>query len=130
MTADETAPPAPAPTNAAPEQAQRDARRMDSWSIAWMFLALVVWGWFAFLMLADYGPEYGDRALCRGPLNGPLSENGHCDSELRQWPALLGILGLAVLASVIASATMVYAKVLARLARPAGRDEPGARPQG
>lgn len=127
MTADETAPPAPAPANAAPEQARRDARRFDAWSIAWMFLALVVWGWFAFLMLADYGPEYGTRAMCPGPLAGPPSEDVLCRSELRQWPALLGILALAVLATVIAAATMVYAKILSRLAR---RDGPDARPQG
>ncbi|MFG3396905.1 hypothetical protein [Streptomyces parvus] len=123
MTADETAPPTPA----APDQALRDARRLEAWSIAWMLLALVVWGWFAFLMLADYGPEFGSKAMCRGPLVGPQSEDVLCRSELRQWPALLGILALAVLATVIAAATMVYAKVLSRLARP---DGPGARPQG
>ncbi|NEB40040.1 hypothetical protein [Streptomyces sp. SID14515] len=131
MTAEETGPPTPAATepatDAAPEQGRRDARRMDSWSIAWMFLALVVWGWFAFLMLADYGPDFGSGAKCRGPLVGPLSEDNLCRSELRQWPALLGILALAVITTVIAAATMVYAKLLSRLAR---RDGPGARPQG
>jgi hypothetical protein len=127
VTADETAPPAPAPVSAAPEQARRDARRFDAWSIGWLFLALVVWAWFAFLMLADYGPEYGSGAMCRAPLHGPPSEDVLCRSELRQWPALLGILALAVLATVIAAATMVYAKVLSRLAR---HDGTGARPQG
>ncbi len=127
MTADETTPPAPAPACAAPGQAQRDARRIDAWSIAWMFLALVIWGWFAFLMLADYGPESGSGAMCRGPLVGPPSESVLCRSELRQWPALLGILALAVMATVVAAATTVYARLLSRLAR---RDGPGARPQG
>ncbi|MBM7053413.1 hypothetical protein [Streptomyces durocortorensis] len=127
MTAEETTPPAPAATPAAPDQAQRDARRIDAWSIAWMFLALVVWGWFAFLMLADYGPEFDGRARCRGPLVGPLSDSPVCHSELRQWPALLGILALAVVTTVISAATMVYAKLLPRLAR---HDGPGARPQG
>ncbi|MEU3053820.1 hypothetical protein [Streptomyces griseus] len=127
MTAEETGPPTPAATDPAPDQGRRDARRMDSWSIAWMFLALVVWGWFAFLMLADYGPESYGRARCRGPLIGPLSESPLCQSALRQWPALLGILALAVLATVIAAATMVYAKVLSRLDCRAG---PGATPQG
>ncbi|SBV05972.1 hypothetical protein YW5DRAFT_03264 [Streptomyces sp. Ncost-T6T-1] len=127
MTADETAPPTPAPTDAAPDQALRDARRMEAWSIAWMLLALVVWGWFAFLMLADYGPEFGSKAMCRGPLVGPQSEDVLCRSELRQWPALLGILALAVLTTVVAAATVVYARVLSRLAR---RDGPAERPQG
>ncbi|MFE4254908.1 hypothetical protein ACFRU3_36585 [Streptomyces sp. NPDC056910] len=94
--------------------------------IAWMLLALVVWGWIAFLMLADYGPEFGTRAMCRGPLAGPSSEAVLCRSELRQWPALLGILALAVIATIIAAATTVYAKVLSRLAR---RNGPGVRPQ-
>ncbi|MER7467019.1 hypothetical protein [Streptomyces sp. NPDC097981] len=45
---------------------------------------------------------------------------------LRQWPALLGILALAVIVTVSAEATIVYAKVLSRLAH---RDGPGVRPQ-
>ncbi len=126
MTADETGPPPPAPPHAAPEQARRDARRIDAWSIAWTFLALMVWGWFAFLMLADYDPEFGTRTACRGPLVDPSPENNLCSSELRQWPALLGILALAVTTTVIAAVTMVYAKLLSRLARP---DGPAARPQ-
>ncbi|WP_103533130.1 hypothetical protein [Streptomyces sp. SM11] len=127
MTADETTPPAPAPADAVSEQTRRDARRFDAWSIAWLFLALAIWAWFAFLMLADYGPESGSGAMCRSPLAGPPSDAVLCRSELRQWPALLGILALAVMATVIAAATMVYAKLLSRLAR---RDGPDARPQG
>ncbi|WP_189279177.1 hypothetical protein [Streptomyces atratus] len=49
-----------------------------------MLLALVIWGWFAFLLLADYGPEFGDGALCRGPLVGPPSEVSLCRDPLRQ----------------------------------------------
>jgi hypothetical protein len=45
---------------------------------------------------------------------------------LRQWPALLGVLALAVIVTVSAAATIVYAKALPRLAH---RDGPGARPQ-
>ncbi|MGW7357022.1 hypothetical protein ACWGI0_10345 [Streptomyces sp. NPDC054802] len=129
MTADETAPQVPAPADAArrqTEQAERDARRIGTWSGVWIFLALVVWGWFAFLMLDDYGPEFGIKP-CPGPLVSPPSEESLCRNELRQWPALLGILALAVLTTTIAAATTVYAKVLSRLAR---RDGPGVQPQG
>ncbi|MFD6968734.1 hypothetical protein [Streptomyces sp. NPDC059979] len=91
-----------------------------------MLLSLVIWGWFAFLMLADYGPEFGDRAICRGPVVDLSSEDFECRDALRQWPALLGILALALMATVCAAATMVYAKVLSRLAH---RDRPGVRPQ-
>lgn len=108
------------------EQERRQARRLEGWSIVWMLLSLVIWGWFAFLMLADYGPEFGDRALCRGPLVDLSSDDFECGDPLRQWPALLGVLALAVVVTVSAAATMVYAKVLSRLAH---RDRPGVRPQ-
>ncbi|MFG2335525.1 hypothetical protein [Streptomyces yangpuensis] len=91
-----------------------------------MLLALTIWGRFAFLMLADYGPEFGDRARCRGPLVGPSSGDRLCRDALREWPALLGILALAVVATVSAAATIVYAKVLSRLAH---HDGPTLRPR-
>ncbi|MGW7436790.1 hypothetical protein [Streptomyces sp. NPDC054849] len=129
MAVDVPAQKAPEAGDAAPahaEQEHRQARRIEVWSIVWMLLALVIWGWFAFLMLADYGPEFGDKAMCRGPLVGPSSEDSLCRDALRQWPALLGILALAVIVTVSAAATLVYAKVLSRLAH---RDRPGVRPQ-
>ncbi|MFE4451758.1 hypothetical protein [Streptomyces sp. NPDC056796] len=119
----------PDPADAAPAPTARELRQADrigAWSIAWMLLALLLWGGFAFLMLADYGPEYGDRAMCRGPLVGPVSDDLRCRDELRQWPALLGITALAVVVTITAAATTVYAKVLSRLER---RTVPGARPQ-
>ncbi|MFD7915162.1 hypothetical protein ACFV30_31315 [Streptomyces sp. NPDC059752] len=129
MTADVPAQQTPDPAHAAPAHAEKErqqANRVEAWSIAWMLLALAIWGWFAFLMLADYGPEFGDRALCRGPLVDPSSKDSLCRDALRQWPALLGILALAVIVTVSAAATIVYAKVLSRLAH---RDGPGVRPQ-
>lgn len=102
------------------------------WSIVWMLLAMVIWGWFAFLMFADYGPDVpsyqGSRSLCQGPLVEPSPQDRVCRSdELRQWPALLSILALAVVATVTAAATMVYAKVLSRLAH---GEASGVRSQG
>ncbi|WP_405451029.1 hypothetical protein [Streptomyces erythrochromogenes] len=95
----------------------QDAGRIEAWSIAWMIMALVIWGWFAFLMFADYGPEQGSRSLCRGPFVEPSPQDRVCRSdEMRQWPTLLGILALAAVATVTAAATMVYSKVLLRLA--------------
>ncbi|QES51231.1 hypothetical protein DEJ50_28740 [Streptomyces venezuelae] len=99
--------------------------------MVWMLLALAIWGWFVFLMLSDYGPEVssyqGTQAVCRGPLIEPSPQDRVCrGDELRQWPALLGILALAFVATVAAAATMVYAKVLSRLAP---NDGAGTRPQ-
>ncbi|MFG3350277.1 hypothetical protein ACGF1Z_35130 [Streptomyces sp. NPDC048018] len=129
MTADAPAPRTPdsaSASSAARTEEQRQASRVEAWSIGWMILALVIWGWFAFLLLADYGPEYGGRPVCPGPLVGLASKGGRCaDDTLRQWPAIMGVLALAVITTVTAAATTVYAKVLLRLAhRPGGSAHP------
>lgn len=117
MTAAE--PPAtPSGAQDAPTEAcRRKAERVEKWSIAWMLLALVMWGVLLFLLLADYGPQIhsydGTESLCRGPLIEPSPTNNECGhDELRQWPALLGILALAVVPTVVAAATTVYAKLI------------------
>ncbi|WP_371588824.1 hypothetical protein [Streptomyces virginiae] len=135
MTADETPLEGSVLSGTAPEMAEkraRDARRIEGWSIVWMLLAMLIWGCFIFLMVADYGPEVssykGTHAVCQGPLGDPSPQDRDCRSdELRQWPALMGILALASLATVTAAATTVYAKVLSRLAH---NDGAGVRPQG
>ncbi|MEW2138912.1 hypothetical protein AB0892_20335 [Streptomyces sp. NPDC005409] len=134
MAADETAQEAPVPAATAREHAGnvgQDARRIEKWSVVWMLLTMAIWGWFAFLMLSDYGPEVstyqGTRALCRGPLVEPSPQDRVCrGDDLRQWPALLGILALAFVATIVAAATTVYAKTLSRLA---SSDGAGAPPQ-
>lgn len=106
-----------------PDKVARDARRVEKWSLVWTLLAMVIWGLFVFLMLSDHGPDVpsyqgqGTRALCQGPLVEPSPQARACRAdELRQWPALLGVLALAAVATVMAAATTVYAKVLFRLA--------------
>ncbi|MFI2430291.1 hypothetical protein [Streptomyces sp. NPDC018693] len=97
---------------------QRDtARRTERWSVAWLLLALALWGWFLYLMIADHGPEVASgEPLCRGPLVEPDPHEAFCERDsLRQWPALLGILALASIASTVTAATTVYAKLLHRL---------------
>ncbi|WP_143064561.1 hypothetical protein [Streptomyces colonosanans] len=104
----------------------RDADRMDNWSKAWIMLAVLAWAWFAYLMLASYGPETSSwgsttRQLCDGPLVNPFPRNNECRAdELRQWPALLGVLALTVVLTVIAAATTVYTQLLSRLAEASG----------
>ncbi|MDI3417945.1 hypothetical protein [Streptomyces luteolus] len=104
-----------------PRSVSEDARRMWRASSIWIFLAAAVWVWFAYLMLGGYGPEdtstSGSDFVCQGPLIDPLPGNNVCHSELRQWPVLLGILALAVITSVAAAASSVYAMVLSRLGR-------------
>ncbi|WP_077796755.1 hypothetical protein [Streptomyces sp. JHA26] len=98
---------------------------MDKWSITWILLSLALWGCFAILMLSSYGGDSEPR--CEGPLLDPFQRtDGACASELRQWPALLGILALSTIATIVAAATTVYAKLLTRLARTSGRPGPDA----
>ncbi|MFE3824129.1 hypothetical protein [Streptomyces sp. NPDC059092] len=68
-------------------------------------------------MIADYGPERSGRPICRGPLIELPSDSFRCRDAWREWPALLGVLALAVLATVVAAATTVYERLLSRLAR-------------
>ncbi|MDQ8706835.1 hypothetical protein RCO28_30840 [Streptomyces sp. LHD-70] len=92
-----------------------------------MLLAAAAWGWFGYLMLAPWGPtdmSSTSELLCRGVLIEPLPGNNECHSDLRQWTPLLGILALAVITSVAASATTVYSMVLSRLARSDGPSIP------
>ncbi|MFI9255958.1 hypothetical protein [Streptomyces sp. NPDC053069] len=118
MTAEETA----VPAEGRSAEVRRAGDRVEKWSIGWTMLALAMWVWFAYLLLADHGPENSSydgtrRNACRGPLIDPSPTNGICaEDHLRQWPALLGVLALAVLPTVLAAATTVYAKVLSRLA--------------
>ncbi|MFE3737445.1 hypothetical protein [Streptomyces sp. NPDC059134] len=130
MTAEPPAPQAPDATTAEPARTERDrrrARRIEGWSIVWVLLALMIWLGFLFLMLADYGPEYSGRAMCRGPLVDLETDRYRCRDAWREWPALMGVLALASLTTVIAAATTVYAKVLTRLT-PQDTPGPGSGP--
>ncbi|WP_405588264.1 hypothetical protein [Streptomyces sp. NBC_01092] len=80
-------------------QFRRDAHRIEKWSVGWALLSLAVWGWFGYRLLMD-----DDQGL------GGDADGGH---------ALVGILALAVIPTIIAAMTMVYAQVLFRLARQA-----------
>ena len=98
----------------------RDASRVEGWSIAWMLLAMLAWGVFAFLLFAEYGPESGRYAsgkLCQSPFSDPMPEYRDCREDAwRQWPSLMAIAAVATVLTVTAAATTVYAKVLTRLA--------------
>ncbi|WP_432247916.1 hypothetical protein ACRAR1_08730 [Streptomyces sanyensis] len=98
-------------------QDPREARRVGRRALLWSAVAVAAWVWFAYLMVTDYAsPSGGD--MCRGPLIDPAyTEYERCRDSLRQWPALLGVLALAVVTSTVAAATLVYSRVLYRLAR-------------
>ncbi|WP_112465408.1 hypothetical protein [Streptomyces triticisoli] len=129
------------PGEAAPENGNRghdktlrDADRMDKWSIAWTLTALLMWGVFAMLMLASDSPDASGSAGgrgCQGPLIAAFQERGAaCEGGMRQWPVLLGVLVLALIPTIVAAATTVYARLLSRLATALGETGGGTRSDG
>ncbi|MCN9241406.1 hypothetical protein NGF19_11505 [Streptomyces sp. RY43-2] len=126
--------------NGTDEQARlrQSADRMDNWSKAWIMLAMLAWAWFAYLMLASYGPEVSSwsstaQQLCDAPLSNPFPQSDKCRTyELHQWPAIIGVLALTTLLTVLAAATTVYTQLLTRLAEaasgPGKTGEPDAAP--
>ncbi|MFJ2718597.1 hypothetical protein [Streptomyces sp. NPDC087437] len=114
------------PKGGGAEGVLRDAERMEKWSIAWVMVALALWGVLVVLMVSSYGPDASpwdstSDPRCEGPLLAPFQPNSSvCRSELRQWPALLGFLALAVVPTIVAAAVTVYAKLLSRLATALG----------
>jgi hypothetical protein len=79
------------------EQLRQDGHRIEKWSVGWMLLSLALWAWFGYRFLLD-----DDRGLF-APAEGGRT--------------LVGILALAVIPTIITAATLVYARVLFRLAR-------------
>ncbi|WP_328433242.1 hypothetical protein [Streptomyces sp. NBC_00425] len=79
------------------EQLRKDGHHVEKWALGWLLLSLAMWGWFGYRFL----PADGRGSLARAE-----------DSR-----ALVGILALAVIPTIIATATLVYARVLFRLAR-------------
>ncbi|WP_406013925.1 hypothetical protein OG520_18735 [Streptomyces sp. NBC_00984] len=97
------------------EQYRQDADRIEKWSMLWMLVTIGMWVWFLFLLLVPY--DAGGTS-CQAPLFHPAQENGGaCRSDVRQWPVLLGVLALAVLPTLVAAVTSLYAKLLFRIVR-------------
>ncbi|GGX66492.1 hypothetical protein GCM10010510_08360 [Streptomyces anandii JCM 4720] len=121
MTAQETSRGPSVTQGESTEVRHKEVARIDKWSIAWLLLTLALWGLLAFLLLASYGPEVEaypgvKEGMCKGPLLARFPRPDDClGDQWRQWPALLGVTALAVISTVVAAATTVYAKVLSRL---------------
>ncbi|WP_143070845.1 hypothetical protein [Streptomyces malaysiense] len=84
------------------ERLRQDGHRIEKWSLGWMVLSLALWAWFGYRFMLDE-----DRGF-PGPAEGGRE--------------LAGILALAVVPTIITAATLVYARVLFRLARRTGSE--------
>ncbi|WP_328399370.1 hypothetical protein OHS70_21175 [Streptomyces sp. NBC_00390] len=79
------------------------AKRAEAWGFLLLAAAVALWLWFAVLLLLPYD---SDRGMCESRLftDGPTANSGSsfrqpCAAQ-RDWPELLGILGLSVPVSV------------------------------
>ncbi|MBB1242168.1 hypothetical protein GL263_01030 [Streptomyces durbertensis] len=94
-------------------------------------VAVVLWLWFAFLLLTPYSVENGHTPIeCRSPLGAALSgDNWQAErcAEKRRPATTLGMLGLATLTSVAALGFHLNGSVMLRALGPdAPTEEPGA----
>lgn len=75
------------------------ARRAEAWGFVLLGVAGLLWVWFAVLLLMPFENERGYD--CDGQLFSERTRTGRwCEAE-RDWPELLGVLGLSVPVSVV-----------------------------
>jgi hypothetical protein len=82
---------------------QARAKRAEAWGSVLLAAAVVLWLWFAVLLLMPYDSS---RGMCESRLftDGSTANSGSsyrqpCAAQ-RDWPELLGVLGLSVPVSV------------------------------
>ncbi|MEV6399420.1 hypothetical protein AB0M39_32310 [Streptomyces sp. NPDC051907] len=79
------------------------AQRSESWGFLLLGISAALWLWFAVLLLLPYdanGTSCEPRLFTDGPTaNGRASFRNPCSAE-RDWPQMLGVLGLSVPLSV------------------------------
>lgn len=97
------------------------ARRTQTWGFALLSAAALLWVWFGVLLLLPYTLEraYGEDRKCESRLltdRGTADKGGDdtCESE-RDWPELLGVLGLSVPVAVVGTALYISGSVSHRL---------------
>ncbi|MEV8020350.1 hypothetical protein AB0O76_29220 [Streptomyces sp. NPDC086554] len=83
---------------------RKRAKNAEAWGFVLMAVAIALWVWFAVLLLVPY--DAGGSGTCESRLftDGPTA-NAQADfrnpcAAQRDWPELLGILGLSVPVSV------------------------------
>ncbi|QIP83816.1 hypothetical protein GLX30_06745 [Streptomyces sp. Tu 2975] len=98
------------------------AKRTQTWGFALLSVAALLWVWFGVLLLLPYtlDSKYGEGRECESRLLtewGTANEGGEdatCESE-RDWPELLGVLGLSVPVAVVGTALYTSGSVGNRL---------------
>ncbi|MEV0774870.1 hypothetical protein [Streptomyces sp. NPDC050428] len=78
----------------------RRGKNQEAWGFVLLGISGALWLWFAFLLLTPYG-SCESRLFTDAPTaNAGTSFRNACAAE-RDWPELLGVLGLSVPTSVV-----------------------------
>lgn len=97
------------------------AKRTRAWGFGLLSLAALLWVWFGVLLLTPYDAGY--RSNCEARLftdrstanEGAYAGENRCTAE-RDWPELLGVLGLSVPVSVVGAVLFTSGSVGNRMA--------------
>ncbi|WP_406302248.1 hypothetical protein OH805_06535 [Streptomyces sp. NBC_00879] len=95
------------------------AKRTQAWGFGLLSLAALLWVWFGVLLLTPYDAGYQSDCEARLFTDRSTANEGHgenrCTAE-RDWPELLGVLGLSVPVSVVGAVLFTSASVSNRMA--------------
>ncbi|MGW0904121.1 hypothetical protein [Streptomyces sp. NPDC002853] len=97
---------------------QKRAKNAEAWGFLLLAAGIALWVWFALAMVLPYDAG-GTSCESRLFTDGPTANSGsiHSDScgARRDWPKMLGILGLSVPASVAGALLHTSGKASQRL---------------
>ncbi|MGW3623109.1 hypothetical protein [Streptomyces sp. NPDC000880] len=101
-------------------QFRERAKRAQSWGFGLFSVAALLWVWFGVLLLTPY--DVGYKSGCEARLftdrstanEGAFSGSNTCTAE-RDWPELLGVLGLSVPVSVVGAVLYTSGSVSNRM---------------
>lgn len=105
----------PTPSN---RRLQRRAKNAEAWGFLLMVAGVALWAWFALAMLLPYdagGTSCESRLFTDAPTAHASSNYGDSCPAQRDWPKMLGILGLSVPVCVAGAALHTSGKAAQRL---------------
>ncbi|MEU9009025.1 hypothetical protein AB0D12_04400 [Streptomyces sp. NPDC048479] len=96
------------------------AKRVRAWGFGLLSAAALLWVWFGVQLLTPYDAGY--QSLCEARLftdrstanEGSYNGDNRCTAE-RDWPELLGVLGLSVPVSVVGAVLYTSGSVSNRM---------------
>ncbi|MFI1398087.1 hypothetical protein [Streptomyces sp. NPDC020681] len=96
------------------------AKRAQAWGAGLLSVAALLWVWFGVLLLTPYDAGYESACEARLFTERSTADEGYSDGNKctaeRDWPELLGVLGLSVPVSVVGAVLFTGGGVSNRMA--------------